>query len=121
MSLVKEGLFITEACQSRPCPSVATSPDRGLNSVAQFVFLELLLLHQSQPPSVRQSYDKAVLILQMRLYTYTLSGGGCSSGAFSQSGVLDLREAGLIKVVDDRVDSDKDQRNAVHPYICALV
>lgn len=120
MSLVKEGLFITGACQRRPCPSVATSPDHGLNSVTQFVFLELLLLHQSQPPSARQSYDKAVLILKMLSCTCTLLGGVYSSGVFSQSGVLDLREVELIKVVDDRAVSDKDQCNAVHPYICAL-
>lgn len=51
------------------------------------------------------------------MHTHTLLGGVCSSGAFSQSGVLDLTEVELIKVVDDRVVSDKDQCNAVHPYI----
>lgn len=49
--------------------------------------------------------------------------GVCFSGAFSQSGVPDLREVKLIKVVDDRVASDKDQCNAVHRCVsvCACV
>lgn len=54
------------------------------------------------------------------MHTHTLLGGVCSSGAFSQSGVLNLRQVKLIKVVDDRAVSDKDQCNAVHHYMCVL-
>lgn len=71
MSLVKEGPFIMEACQRRPCPPVATSPDHGLNSVAPFDGAVAAQGKQSQPPSARQSYDKAVLILKMPSCSHT--------------------------------------------------